>query len=46
MDPNQIILQLAAEIRDVLFPFEVREEPVEEKEPSFLPGTGQPRLAR
>ncbi len=35
VDPNQIVLQLAAEIRDVLFPFEVREEAVKEKEPSF-----------
>ena len=33
--PNQIVLQLAAEIRDVLLPFEVREEAVKEEEPSF-----------
>jgi hypothetical protein len=40
-DPNQIILQHTAGIRDVAFSFEIREETVEKKEPNSVTSNTQ-----
>ena len=46
MNPEQIILQLAAQVLDVFLPLEVREQRVAEKEPRFPAGHGAAEAAR
>ena len=46
MDADELVLELAAQGLDVLFPLEVRVDPVDEEKPRLPAGDQQPRLAR
>lgn len=46
VQPDEVVLELATEILDVFFLFEMREEAVGKEELRMRTGTGQPGLAR
>ena len=46
MDPEKLILELAAQRLDVLLALEMGEDPVGEEQARIAARTGRPRLAR